>query len=122
MQTTVPSSTQGVNGFGNFGDATTKGIDFELRWRTPLTGLSLGAVGNVNDGKFDYVDPEVQVALPLIRPGNRIVNSIKFNYRLAASYNGRLSENVDGLDRKSVWWGKRVSGGVDCGGRGVSKK
>src|SRR3546814_18294893 len=77
MQTTVPSSTQGVNGFGNFGDATTKGIDFELRWRTPLTGLSLGAVGNVNDGKFDYVDPEVQVALPLIRPGNRIVNSIK---------------------------------------------
>ena len=29
----------GVNGFANFGDATTKGIDLEVRWDTPVEGL-----------------------------------------------------------------------------------
>lgn len=95
MQTSVTSSTPGVGGFANFGDATTKGIDFELRWRTPIQGLTLSAVGNVNDGKFDYVDPEVQAALPLVRPGARIVNTIEHNYRFDASYNGKLSETID---------------------------
>ncbi|WP_448663858.1 TonB-dependent receptor [Sphingomonas sp. CJ20] len=97
MQTSVTSSTPGVGGFSNFGDATTKGIDFELRWRTPLKGLSVGAVGNVNDGNFDDVNPNVQKALPLVRPGARIVNTIEHNYRIDASYNGSLSEKLDGF-------------------------
>lgn len=95
MQTSVTSSTPGVGGFSNFGDATTKGVDFEFRWRTPLKGLSLGAVGNVNDGQFDYVNPNVQTALPLVRPGARIVNTIEHNYRIDASYTGSLSETLE---------------------------
>ncbi|MBO9711723.1 TonB-dependent receptor [Sphingomonas sp.] len=94
MQTNTPGGISGVNGFSNFGDATTKGIDFEFHWRTPLTGLSLNAVGNVNDGKYDRVNAAVQAALPLFRPGSRIVNSIEYNYRLDASYNGHVSEDV----------------------------
>jgi iron complex outermembrane recepter protein len=94
-QTSVNSSTPGVGGFTNFGDATTRGIDFELRWATPLAGLSLGAVGNINDGQFDYVDPEVQAALPYVREGARLFNTAKYNYRLDASYLGSLTENLD---------------------------
>jgi len=94
MQTSTPGGISGVNGFSNFGDATTKGIDFEFRWRTPLEGLSLNAVGNVNDGKYDRVNPAVQAALPLFRPGSRIVNSINFNYRLDATYTGNITEDV----------------------------
>ena len=104
MQTSVTSSTPGVGGFSNFGDATTKGVDFEVRWRTPLPGLSLGAVGNINDGKFDYVDPDVQRALPLVRPGSRIVNTIEHNYRLDASYNGKLNDKLDGF--ANVGWSR----------------
>jgi outer membrane receptor protein involved in Fe transport len=94
MQTNTPGGIAGVNGFSNFGDATTKGIDFEVHWRTPLAGLRLNAVGNVNDGKYDRVNPAVQLALPLFRPGSRIVNSIEYNYRLDASYNRDLGGDV----------------------------
>ncbi len=97
MQTSTPGGIQGVDGFSNFGDATSKGIDFEVRWNTPLEGLSLGAVGNVNEGKYGYVNPNIQIALPLIRPGSRIVNSIQFNSRLDASYSGAISEKLDGF-------------------------
>ncbi len=90
MQTSTPGGIDGVNGFSNFGDATTKGVDFEVHWRTPLAGLGLNAVGNVNDGKYDRVNPAVQLALPLFRPGSRIVNSIEYNYRFDASYNRDL--------------------------------
>jgi iron complex outermembrane receptor protein len=95
MQTNTPGAIQGVNGFSNFGDATTKGIDFEVRWRTPIDGLTLSAVGNINDGEYDVVDPAVQQALPLFQPGSRIVNSIEHNYRLDASYNTALSATLD---------------------------
>jgi len=95
LQTSTPTADPSVSGFSNFGDATTKGIDFEIHWRTPITGLELSAVGNVNTGHFDRVDPAVQAALPYLRPGTRIVNTIEHNWRIAASYNGSLGHNVD---------------------------
>lgn len=97
LQTSTPTINTSVSGFSNFGDATTKGIDFELHWRTPLNGLSLGAVGNINDSKFDRVAAAVQAALPYLRPGTRIVNTIAHNWRIDASYNGKLSEALDGF-------------------------
>jgi len=90
LQTSTPTADPSVSGFSNFGDATTKGIDFELHWFTPLDGLELSAVGNINDGQFDYVDPAVQAALPDLQEGTRIVNTIEHNWRLSASYNGEL--------------------------------
>ncbi len=95
LQTSTPTADPSVSGFSNFGNATTKGIDFEIYWYTPLEGLELSAVGNVNTGHFDYVDPAVQMALPDLQPGTRIVNTIEHNWRLSASYNGTLVGNWD---------------------------
>lgn len=95
LQTDTPGGIQGVNGFTNFGDATSKGIDFELNWRTPLPGLTLNAVGNVNRGRYDSVNPLVQAARPLIRPGSRLVNSIEHSYRVDASYNHKFDNGWD---------------------------
>lgn len=97
LQTNTPGGIQDVNGFSNFGDATTKGVDFEARWSTPIDGLTLSAVGNFNDSKFDNVAPAVQVALPLFRPGSRLVNSIESNYRIDASYSRDITANIEGF-------------------------
>lgn len=96
MLTPTPTLNTQVSGFSNFGDGTTKGIDIELRWRTPLQGLTLGAVANFNDGEYDYVDPAVQARLPYLQPGTRLVNTIERNSRLDATYNTQLSADVDG--------------------------
>src|SRR5690606_18903737 len=55
LQTSVTGGIDGVDGFANFGDAITKGIDLEVRWATPLEGLNLGFVGNINDSEYDKV-------------------------------------------------------------------
>jgi len=101
LQTNTPGAIEGVNGFSNFGDATSKGIDFEVRWNTPLDGLTLAAVGNVNDSTFDRVAPAVQEALPLFRPGSRLVNTIQNNYRLDASYSRDIGQNFQGFSNVS---------------------
>ncbi|MFN7180291.1 TonB-dependent receptor [Hyphomonas sp.] len=97
MQTNTPGAIVGVNGFSNFGDATSKGLDYELRWMTPVEGLSVGIVGNVNDTNYDTVNPAVQAALPLFRPGSRVVNTIESNYRLDASYSRQLTDEFEGF-------------------------
>jgi iron complex outermembrane recepter protein len=96
MQTSVPGFIDGVNGFYNFGDATSKGIDYDITWRTPLQGLTLNLVGNINGQVFDTVDPVVTAAVPSLRPGGRLVNSILFNYRIGASYDTAITDDVTG--------------------------
>jgi iron complex outermembrane receptor protein len=95
MQTNTPGAISGVNGFSNFGDATTKGVDYELRWRTPLRGVTVGVVGNANKAEYDRVAAAVQQALPLFTPGSRLVNSIQHNYRFDVGYNGQLMAGVE---------------------------
>jgi iron complex outermembrane recepter protein len=97
LQTNTPGAINGVNGFSNFGDATSQGIDYELRWRTPVEGVSLGLVGNINRSEFDRVAPAVQSALPLFRPGSRLVNSIEENYRFDLAYSGQFTTAVEGF-------------------------
>jgi len=101
MQTNTPGAISGVNGFSNFGDATSKGMDYEVRWRTPLTGITLGLVGNINKAKYDSVAPAVQQALPLFTPGSRLVNSILENYRFDVGFNGHLFQSVEGFGNVS---------------------
>jgi iron complex outermembrane receptor protein len=95
MQTSVPSNNPQVSGFANFGDATTRGIDFDVRWRTPLEGFTLGAVGNVNDGEFDRVNAIVSAALPYVQQGARLFNTAKYNFRMDAGYTGNISSDVE---------------------------
>jgi len=95
LQTSVTGGIDGVNGFANFGDATTQGIDLELRWRTPLEGLSLGFVGNLNDSEYDTVNEVIAANQPLLRPGARLINTISDNFRFDANYNGSISSDWD---------------------------
>ncbi len=82
----------GVNGFSNFGDATYKGLDYELRWRTPVAGLVLRARSATPTSRSSIVSlPAVQAALPLFRPGSRLVNSIEHTSRVDVACSMTLS-------------------------------
>lgn len=94
LQTSVTGGINGVNGFANFGDATTKGVDLEVHWDTPLTGLNLGFVGNFNDSKYDSVNSVIATAQPLLRPGARLLNTLSNNYRFDINYNRDISSNL----------------------------
>ncbi len=65
LQTSVTGGINSVDGFANFGDATTKGVDLEVHWRTPVKGLGLGVVANFNDSKYgdDDLDSGAQRSL-----------------------------------------------------------
>jgi iron complex outermembrane receptor protein len=102
LQTSVTGGIQGVNGFANFGDATTKGIDLELRWRTPLEGLAVGFVGNINDSEYDSVNPLIGGAQPLLTPGARLLNTLANNYRFDLNYGAELTDGVDGFSNVSL--------------------
>lgn len=76
----------GIAAFANVGRARTTGIDAEIHWRTPVRGLTLGAVANVNDSKFQDVLPIVTASLPNVADGRRLSNTAKYNYRIDATY------------------------------------
>jgi iron complex outermembrane recepter protein len=97
LQTNTPGAINGVNGFSNFGDATSKGLDYDIEWRTPITGLILSFVGNTGKSEFDRVDPAVQAALPLFRPGSRLVNSIEHTSRVDVSYSRSMFFGLEGF-------------------------
>ena len=101
LQTSVTGGINGVNGFANFGDATTKGVDIEVHWDTPLKGLNLGFVGNFNDSKYDTVDPVIAAAQPLLRPGARLLNTLSNNYRADINYTHAISNDWDGFGNLS---------------------
>jgi iron complex outermembrane recepter protein len=101
LQTNTPGSIQNVNGFSNFGDGTSKGIDYDIRWHTALEGLILGLVGNTNKSEFDRVAPAVQAALPLFRPGSRLVNSIQHTSRFDVSYSRSITTRLEGFGNVS---------------------
>ena len=97
LQTSAQGAISGVNGFTNFGDATTKGVDIEFNWQTPVEGLSFGAVGNFNDSKYDTVNPVVAANQPLLRPGSRLINTLDSNYRFDVNYSRTLTGNWEGF-------------------------
>lgn len=97
LLTPTPTLNASVSGFSNFGDGTTKGVDIDVHWRTPLKGLTLGAVANFNKGEYDRVDPIVQAALPYLQKGSRLVNTIQQNSRLDAAYTHDISADVEGF-------------------------
>lgn len=102
LQTSVTGGIDGVNGFANFGDATTKGIDLEVRWDTPLDGLNLGFVGNINDSEYDSVNEVIAEAQPLLYPGARLLNTLANNYRFDVNYNREIASGFDGFGNVSL--------------------
>ncbi|MFK5073770.1 hypothetical protein ACI4BE_30035, partial [Klebsiella pneumoniae] len=65
----------GLSAFANLGDGKAQGIDLEATWRTPLAGLTLTAVGNLNDSKFTNVNKYFSGADPRIANGKRLLNT-----------------------------------------------
>jgi outer membrane receptor protein involved in Fe transport len=102
LQTSVTGGIQGVNGFANFGDATTKGVDLEVHWDTPVEGLNLGFVGNLNDSEYDKVNSVIAAAQPLLKPGSRMTNTLGNNFRVDVNYNRPISNDVDGFGNISL--------------------
>jgi iron complex outermembrane receptor protein len=101
LQTSVTGGIDNVDGYANFGDATTKGIDLEVHWNTPLEGLNLGFVGNVNDSKYDTVNATVAAAQPLLRPGARLLNTLDNNYRIDVNYSRDIVPDFEGFGNLS---------------------
>jgi iron complex outermembrane recepter protein len=101
LQTNTPGAISGVNGFSNFGNATSRGVDYEIQWRTPVQGMILSLVGNSGKSEFDRVAPAVQSALPLFRPGSRLVNSIQHTSRFDIAYSRTLTGQFEGFGNVS---------------------
>lgn len=89
------TTSAGIGGFINVGRAHSTGIDLDLSWRTPLTGLTLAAVANFNTSKYDQVDPRVTAQSPRVVKGGRLVNSAAYNYRVDASYSHPVGGGYD---------------------------
>ncbi len=84
----------GIAAFANVGEARTTGVDAEVRWRTPVRGLTLSAVANVNDSKFQDVLPAVTASLPNVAGGRRLSNTAGYNYRFDATYDREVSNGL----------------------------
>jgi outer membrane receptor protein involved in Fe transport len=95
LQTSVQGAITGVAGYTNFGDATSRGIDIEAHWLTPLNGLSFDVVGNFNDSEYDSVNSVVRGVLPLLQPGSRLINTLDKNYRVDLNYRRSMSGNLE---------------------------
>lgn len=68
------------------GNVRGKGIDAEISWRTPLTGLTLAASGNINSTKLQDVVPLVASALPWLSNGNQLPGTAKRTVAVTGSY------------------------------------
>lgn len=88
------TSSVGIGGFVNVGNAHSTGIDFNIDWRTPLPGLSVDAVANVNSSKYDAVVPQVSAQFPGIVRGGRLIEAAKYNFRVDVNYNVAIGRDV----------------------------
>ena len=82
----------GLAAFANLGDGKSQGIDVEATWKTPLKGLTLSAIGNVNDSKFTKVIPAFTAANARITNGSRLFYTPPFNVRTDATYDRKVGE------------------------------
>jgi len=85
LQSAFPTSI-GLAAFANLGDSKTRGIDIDLMWYTPIEGLSVSLIGNVNKAEFTDVIPEFVDAVPGTANGTRLYNTPPYNWRLDLGY------------------------------------
>lgn len=85
LQTEINTSI-GLTAYANLGDSRTRGIDIEASWDTPLEGLNLTVVGNVNDSEFTDVSAAFAAANPRYAEGQDLINTPPHNWRVDANY------------------------------------
>lgn len=81
----------GLAAFANLGDAKTQGWDIDVTWATPLEGLDVSLIGNINKSSFTNVIPAFAAANPRSGDGSRLYNTPPHNWRLDLSYDKRLA-------------------------------
>ena len=91
LQTEINTSI-GLTAYANLGDSRTRGIDVEASWDTPLEGLNLTVVGNVNDSEFTDVSAAFATANPRYAEGQDLINTPPHNWRLDANYDRTVGQ------------------------------
>ena len=76
----------GLAAFANLGDAKTQGVDVDVTWFTPIEGLNVSLIGNVNKGEFTDVVPAFAQANPRNGNGTRLFNTPPHNWRMDVGY------------------------------------
>jgi iron complex outermembrane receptor protein len=89
LQSAFPTSI-GLAAFANLGDGETQGLDIDLTWYTPIEGLNVALIGNVNKAEFTDVVPAFAGAVPRTAEGSRLYNTPPHNWRLDIGYDGNV--------------------------------
>src|SRR6185503_18871974 len=76
----------GLAAFANLGGAKTQGWDIDVTWATPISGLDVSLIGNVNKAEFTEVIPAFAAANPRNGNGARLFNTPPHNWRLDLNY------------------------------------
>ncbi|HEY6922395.1 MAG TPA: TonB-dependent receptor [Steroidobacteraceae bacterium] len=76
----------GLAAFANLGGAKTQGLDLEVTWVTPVDGLDVSLIGNLNKAEFTDVIPAFAAANPRNGDGARLFNTPPHNWRLDLNY------------------------------------
>jgi outer membrane receptor protein involved in Fe transport len=89
--TTVAGLVATVNG----GNARLYGVELGVSWKTPLDGLTLQMVGNVNSAQFKSVDAGLAAALRTARKGRRLPGTPSATLTFAGSYLTSLTDSLN---------------------------
>jgi iron complex outermembrane receptor protein len=100
----------GLAAFANLGDATTHGFDIEASWDTPLEGLTLSVIGNVNTSEFTNVVPAFANANPRVANGQQLLNTPPYNWRADAFYEHRFGRWTFFADASATAVGRTRNG------------
>ena len=79
-------SSPAIISVANVGDARIQGFDLGVVWKTPIKGLTVQFVGNLNDAEFTRVVPALAAALPTTQVGKSMPSVPDSNWTLSADY------------------------------------
>ena len=79
-------SPGGLGGVIVVGDVRGYGVDLTLRYRTPLSGFSLGLIGNANNTTLSNVNPIATSVSPWFADGKQLPGNSAFTGTLDAEY------------------------------------
>jgi outer membrane receptor protein involved in Fe transport len=85
----------GLAAFANLGDAKTRGWDVDVTWVTPVRGLDLSVIGNLNTSEFTHVIPAFAASNPRAAEGQELFNTPPYNWRVDADYDTTLASGWD---------------------------
>lgn len=73
-----------------------RGVDAQIEWATPISGLQLTASGNINKTDLHNVVPQVAASLPWLSEGDQLPGTAKSTLAVSANYARPI--NSDGLE------------------------